>query len=189
MIELSVLWGILWKSGYLDITPVWHETGNLAKFDIFNLDSFRFVISPVGFLALHQPAFWTMLKWFFYFDFLLSQSVWGWGGSGMTYMGAGYNDGRHMGGVYGDIDIFLGDWTCTNIAIQRIRAQYLGVMRDHLQRDYYVWQQKIFIDHRNDNRANRTSLKSLQGSRYSRMCTSTTTTCVRESPNATMVRH
>ena len=40
-----------------------------------------------------------------------------------------------------------------------------------------VWQ-KIFIDHRNDNRANRASLKSLWGSRYSRMCTSTTT-CAR----------
>ena len=88
-------------------------------------------------------------------------------------MGASHNDRRHMGGVYGDIDIFLGDWPCTYIAIQRIRAQYLGVMRDHLQRDYYVWQQKIFIDHRNDNRANRTSLKSLWGTRYSRMCTST----------------
>ena len=57
MIELSVLWGILWKSGYLDITVVWHETGNLAKFDIFNLDSFRFVISPVRFLAIEQPGF------------------------------------------------------------------------------------------------------------------------------------
>ena len=58
MIELSVLWGILWKIGYLDITPVWHETGNLAKFDIFNLDSFRFVISPsVRVLAMHQLAF------------------------------------------------------------------------------------------------------------------------------------
>ena len=52
----------------------------------------------------------------------------------------------------------------------------LGVMRPHLQMDYYVWQ-KIFIDHRNDNRANRTSLKSLRGSRCSRMRTSTTT-CV-----------
>ena len=88
-------------------------------------------------------------------------------------MGASHNDRRLMGGVYGVIDIFLDDWPCTYIAIQRIRAQYLGVMRDHLQRDYYVWQQKIFIDHRNDNRANRTSLKSLRGTRYSWMCTST----------------
>ena len=57
MIELSVLWGILWKSGYLDITVVWHESGNLAKFDIFNLDSFRFVISRCQISHHRQTGF------------------------------------------------------------------------------------------------------------------------------------
>ena len=99
-------------------------------------------------------------------------------------MEAGSNDGRHMGGVqygrhmggvYGDIDIFLGDRTCT--CCNRKTCSVLGRNEaSFASGDYYVWQ-KIFIDHRNDNRANRTSLKSLRGSRCSRMCTSTTT-CV-----------
>ena len=96
MIELSVLWGILWKSGYLDITVVWHETGNLAKFDIFNLDSFRFVISPVRFLAIEQPGFWTISKW-------MKNWIGLWGWFGYTWWEG-----------YEAIDIFLGDWTCSS---------------------------------------------------------------------------
>ena len=45
------------ENGYLDITVVWHESGNLAKFDIFNLDSFRFVISRCQISHHRQTGF------------------------------------------------------------------------------------------------------------------------------------
>ena len=53
---VNIFWEVL-ENGYLDITVVWHESGNLAKFDIFNLDSFRFVISPVRFLTIGKLDF------------------------------------------------------------------------------------------------------------------------------------
>ena len=52
----NIFWEVV-ENGYLDITVVWHESGNLAKFDIFNLDSFRFVISPVRFLTIGKLDF------------------------------------------------------------------------------------------------------------------------------------
>ena len=53
---VNIFWEVV-ENGYLDITVVWHESGNLAKFDIFNLDSFRFVISPVRFLTIGKLDF------------------------------------------------------------------------------------------------------------------------------------
>ena len=83
-----------------------------------------------------------------------------------------------MGGVNGDIDIFLGDQILYMLQYTEKTCSILGRNEGSFAEGLLrVWQ-KIFIDHRNDNRANRASLKSLWGSRYSRMCTSTTT-CVR----------
>ena len=56
---------------------------------------------------------------------------------------------EYMGGEYGDIDIFLGDWTCTCCNISSVLGRNEASFADGLLRARH---QQIFIDHHNDNR-------------------------------------